>query len=235
MKVWLVVVLAMLVGACSDGRGATDTPAVTTGRPTTAVATPRPAPVPTERPTPEPTLPTFDPIALLGKGSKVAKFLIPEGIPAIGVVAYAGSSNFAVWTVAADGSETSLLVNTIGKYKGTVLFDFDGEHAVAFKIEASGSWTIAIKPVSSAPIWDPSVALKGTGDAVLLLRPAPSGLTTIDFAYKGDSNFAVWSYSPSGVDLLANEIGPWSGQSLLPDGTVLLAVTAEGSWTATTG
>lgn len=99
-----------MVAVCGGGRVATERPADLTRGPTSTPA-PHSTPVPTERPiptaSPERTSETFDPIALSGKGSNVVKFVIPEGIPAVGIVAYTGSSNFVVWTVAAEGAWTA--------------------------------------------------------------------------------------------------------------------------------
>jgi hypothetical protein len=180
---------------------------------------------------------TFKDITLKGKGKKVVKFSIPVDNAAIAQATHSGSSNFAITSIAADGTHNDLLVNTIGKYKGTVLFDTgDGEHSVAFQVEADGSWAIVIKPVTSARGWDGATLLKGTGEHVVRISPASSGLVTLDLTFKGKGNFAVIAYSPAGTDLLANEIDNFTGQVLLPDGSVLLAVTANGgTWSAKPG
>ena len=78
--------------------------------------------------------------------------------------------------------------------------------------------------------------LKGTGDDVVIVSPASSGLVTLHLTHRGEANFAVESYTNNGgSDLLANEIGHFAGQVLLPNGTVLLAISADGAWTATPG
>jgi hypothetical protein len=178
----------------------------------------------------------FEPIRLSGKGSKVAKFSTPEGAAAIALISSSGRSTFAVWSISADGDENKLLVNEIGKYEGTVLFDeLEGIHSVAFKVEASGSWKITVLPVNKAKKWDGVSTLKAKGDNVFQLSPASEGLTTVTLKFKGNGNFAVVSYSSSGIDLLANEIDDYSGETLLPDGTFLLEITADGSWSANPG
>jgi hypothetical protein len=180
---------------------------------------------------------TFKDITLTGKGDKVAKFKIPQDATAIAVLTHNGSSNFAVESIDSSGATLGLLVNTIGKYSGTVLFDVNaGEHSVAFKITADGPWSATIKPVTEAKAWNPSTTLKGTGDNVYRLSPASSGLVTLDLTFRGDGNFAVRSYSQDGADLLANEIDNFSGQVLLPDDTFLFEVLANGgTWTAKPG
>jgi hypothetical protein len=194
---------------------------------------------PTTEPTPEVTpVPTPEPLAfatikLTGTRNKVAKITIPEG-PAIATIAYRGRENFAVWSVDSSGSETDLLVNTIGNYSGTVFFGLN-DHPVAFKIEGRGTWSVTIKPILSAPRWNTAHLLKGKGDAVYLLFPPTEGLTTMQATYRGRDNFAVYAINPDTLDdLIINEIGNFEGEELLPNGTVVLVINADsGSWTFT--
>ena len=66
-----------------------------------------------------------------------------------------------------------------------------------------------------------------------MISPPGSGFVTLDLTYHGDSNFVVMSYGTNGNDLLANEVGTFSGQGLLPDGAVILEVQANGgTWAA---
>ncbi len=176
----------------------------------------------------------FNPISLSGRGNKVPKFTIPEDAAGIATITNHGSANFVVWSIAADGSQLDLLVNTIGSYSGTVLFDTGAnEHSVAFSVESDGSWTIAIKPLQLARSWDGVSKLTGRGDDVVQLQQEIAGLATATITYSGSGNFAVWAYSDSGADLLVNEIGKYSGDTQLPAGTVLLAISASGTWTVT--
>jgi hypothetical protein len=213
----------------------TATPEPTAIAATAAPSSPAAAPTATAVPSPAPAA-TFLEFTLKGKGKKIARFVKPP-TAAIAVITHAGKHNIIVDTIDTGGEEIDNLVNEIGKYKGTVLFDEeDGDMSVAFKIDADGAWTIVVKPVTAARVWDPSTTLKGAGDDVVHVQPASSGLVTLDLVFKGKHNFIVHAYSPDGVENLANEIGNFSGQVLLPDGTVLLEVLAhEGTWTATPG
>jgi hypothetical protein len=176
----------------------------------------------------------FAPIKLTGSGSRVPKFSIPQDAAAIATITEKGTSNFAVWTLASDGSQLELLVNDIGSYKGTVIFDAEtGTHSVAFKVESNGTWTIVVAPVTRARKWATSGALTGKGDDVVQLSPAVSGLITTTVSHRGSSNFAIHSYSDSGVDLLVNEIGKYKGEIQLPDGTYVVQVEADGAWSFT--
>lgn len=187
-----------------------------------------------EIPPPEPQ-PAFEPVPLSGVGDAVPRFDIPVDQAAIATVTHTGASNFAIFTVGEDGSQQELLVNTIGNYGGTVLFDASfGFHSAAFEITADGAWTVEIKPVSMAYAWDPAAGqLAGQGDDVVLVQPPVSGLMTAAVTHTGSGNFAVIAYSTDSADLLINEIGSYSGEVLVGDGTFLLQVTADGSWTVT--
>jgi hypothetical protein len=239
----VILVLGAVAGSPPKPQtsGPTSTPQATATA-TSAALSPTPGPSATateeasvQEPTPEPTpAEAFAPIKLIGRGSKVPKFTIPEGAAAIATISETGTSNFAVWTLAADGSQNELLVNELGSYKGTVLFDVDsGEHSVAFKIESNGSWTITIAPLTRARKWDTSQTLTGKGDDVVQLSEAVSGLATTTVTHRGRSNFAVHSYSDSGSDLLVNEIGNYKAEIQLPDGTLLLQIEADGTWSFT--
>ena len=187
---------------------------------------------PSAGPSVAPSAPTFAPITLAGKGDKVPKFTIPEDAPAIATITSKGSGNFSVESLATDGSQNELLVNTIGAYAGTVLFDIgSGEHSVAFKIGASGAWAIVIKPITSARIWNTANKLTGKGDDVALVSPPAAGLTSISVVGSGKGNFVVQTYALDGTStILVNEIGPYSGQVQLPDHSALLQVNADGAW-----
>jgi hypothetical protein len=127
-KVRTAVAVVVVLGAIgsSSRSPSTDVPTTPTAGPTMAAAgTAQPTdtsapdetagPSPTAEPPPIATpLPTaalaFEPIELRGRGSKIARFVIPEDVAAIAEIAYEGSSNFAVWTVNASGEQTDLLV-----------------------------------------------------------------------------------------------------------------------------
>jgi hypothetical protein len=104
---------------------------------------------------------------------------------------------------------------------------------VGHKVESNGSWTIVIKPIGLARVWNPTKALSGKGDDVARLVPPSSGLAPVTITHRGSSNFAVTAYTADGGDLLVNEIGNYSGEVPMPDGTLLLSVEADGAWTVT--
>ena len=115
---------------------------------------------------------------------------------------------------------------------GTVIFDvYADEHSVAFAIDADCTWTITVKPITTAKSWDPSTPLPGTGDNVYQIVPPSSGLVTLTLTYEGDENLIVHSYSADGSEGPVKEIGNFSGEVLLPDDSALLEVDAyRGPW-----
>jgi hypothetical protein len=227
----MIAVIAFL-GGCAGRAATSGGPSPTTAAPSRGSS---PAAASVEAPAS--AAPKFDPIALKGKGKKVVKFSIPEDVAAIAVLKHKGKSNFIVDALDANGKSLGALVNEIGNYSGTVLFDTDADqHTAAFAVDADGTWTITVKPVASAPAWDPSKTLKGTGDSVYQVSPASSGLVVVDLTFKGDGNFIVDAYTPEGREGIANEIGNFTGQVPLPDGTYLLDVIANGgAWTVKPG
>lgn len=203
------------------------TPKPTTADPTTAEpADPTTAePVETTAPPPPPAAPK----KYVGRGSKVVRIKPTEEVGLV-TLTHRGTSNFAVWAVGSDGGDGDLLVNDIGGYKGTRIYNAEeGSKTAAFRIEADGAWTMTLRPLSSARQWS-GANTSGKGDDVLLLGTPTSGLETLTATHKGQANFVVTAYGDT-RDLLVNEIGRYSGEVLLPDGTLVLVLEADGSWT----
>ncbi len=199
----------------------------------TSAPTPEDAPEQTPEVTPEATAaPTAPPILITsGRGDKVVKLPAQDG-PTYAKVTGKGGGNFAV--ISYTGSEYGdLLVNSIGSYSGSV---YIAAGINRLKVTSSGSWTIQVRPVTSAKHWDGTTALAGKGDGVVNLAGGASGITTIK--NKGKSNFAVIAYTPEGdyLDLLVNEIGSYKGEVLLPDSDPMVLVIHGdgGSWSFST-
>jgi hypothetical protein len=229
-----VLVLVGLVAAACASPGDTTGPESSAGD--SGASAPPASAVASAAPAASATPVSFKAIALEGSGDKVIKFTTPADSAAIATFAYAGSGNFVVTSLAADGSENDLLVNTIGAYSGTVLFDAQsGEHSVALKIEATGAWTGKIQPTSAAPVWNGKTKLTGKGDEAIRVSPAASGLTVLTVAGTGQGNLVVIGYSPDGQDLMVNEIGKYSGQVQLADGSFFLTIESDGPWTISPG
>ncbi|MEV5495967.1 hypothetical protein AB0M50_11275 [Nonomuraea fuscirosea] len=189
------------------------------------------APVEDASATPTPS-PTMKPRSYRGVGDKVVKVKETEDV-LLATLTHAGGSNFIVEPVDPGGAEQASIVNEIGAYKGTVIVnEYEGKVLRGFKIKADGAWTLTLKPLTAARPWT-AARVSGRGDEVLLVSPASSGLTTVKVNHSGSSNIIVDAYSEGDRDNLINEIGSYRGEVLLPDGTILVTVHADGRWTFT--
>lgn len=233
-----VILLIIALAACS--------PAATSTPTDTAIPTNTPAPTNTPKPTntpepinmPRPTVtftPALAPIILSGTGDSVVDVQKWDG-PALAHITYSGSGHFAVWNYGANGEKIDLLVNTIGKYEGTLPLDFlSDEQTARFQIEGRGPWEIQVVPFEQIRRIDIPGTFDGNGDDVVYMRgTGRPDLLKID-AGQAKSNFAIWGYG-NGRDLLVNEIAPYSGTvvvaSSLPtsDGALVLVIKATGNW-----
>ncbi|WP_248961126.1 hypothetical protein [Sphaerisporangium perillae] len=166
-----------------------------------------------------------------GEGDQVLRIRATKK-PGVIRFTHDGAANFIVYTIKPNGRKDALLVNEIGPYDGTVLYNaYASKGVIGLAIKADGAWTATFKPVSGARCWC-SATLRGTGDQVLKLSPT-RGLRTMRATYGGDANFIVYGYTRLGSypDLLVNEIGAYKGKVLLPTGTRLVTVKADGPWT----
>jgi hypothetical protein len=165
---------------------------------------------------------SFAPITKKGKGDGVVK--LPAGVEAATVKAtHKGSSNFSIEAMDSGNDMTDLLVNTIGSYSGKTMYS-EGSPA-KLKVTADGPWTITIAPVSTAKVF--AASADGKGDSVLLWDGG-----AVDWALKhsGKSNFAIKFIGTEGQDLLANDIGKYSGVVPTSEGPAVVIVTADGAW-----
>lgn len=186
-----------------------------------------------QAPSVEPSEAAPEPVAIpedkayKGSGDKVLSIELPDGADsaAVATISYSGESNFAVWSLDSGLVQKDLLVNEIGSYSGTVVFNLRGDATKALEITASGDWTVTVRSVLSLREFEAGVA-SGHADDVLVYR-GPAGVATI--VHSGSSNFAIWSYGDRS-DLVVNEIGDYSGESRWMTGPSLVAVTADGDW-----
>lgn len=180
---------------------------------------------------PVPTAVTYE-----GSGDRILRITrpVPEG-PVVAEITGTGPGNFAVWTLDTALEQDKLLVNEIGACHGRMLLDERGTHTERLKIESDGPWTVVIHPPTAAPWLTGPV----TGDGPEVLRwTGPR--TVVAMTHAGSSNFMVRAYAEAltpGEDpylaSLANAIGPYEGESIIPVGPCLLEIEADGDWTLT--
>ena len=182
--------------------------------------------------TPPPTIPPTSlpqPIILSGTGDSIIETGKTSDYVAILKAKHTGSSNFAIINYNANSEQIDVLVNTIGNYEGTVPLDFRSDELTSrLEIKADGPWEIQILSLFEArgePI--PGV-IQGVGDDVVIL--AGTNPDTIKAAAEGNGNFAVVAFGDSGLDLVINEIAPYTGTVLLKNDVAVLAIQAEGNW-----
>lgn len=189
-----------------------------------AVAPPAPAPSKTTQPKPPP--PTV--YKYSGRGNKILSIKKPEAGAALISFSHKGTSNFIVMQLDAALTETENLVNEIGPYSGKTILDLeDGSETLKLKITADGTWTVVIKALSETRELE---GLQGSGRADdVLLYFGSAGVATL--THKGTSNFIVTYYNEDGGENLVNEIGRYTGESVLPAGPGFLQIKADGAWT----
>lgn len=166
-----------------------------------------------------------------GFGRTVIPISKPGGakVAAVASLTHNGRSNFIVKSLDANLGWKDTLVNEIGQYGGTVLFDesnWAGTDTVYLDIQADGAWTVSISTVESVPRFDGSFEVLGKGDAVLYYTGGPRPATLFN---NGLSNFIIWAYGQNETRLVANEIGPFSGVAPMI-GPAVYEVHSSGTW-----
>lgn len=214
-----VLALALVVGATAVANQATGE----SGQPVNAEqAVQSAADAPKAEPDPEPE-PTFrEPEKHRGTGDDVVTTDWPAEPGIVTFKCVKCSSNTVVET---DGAE-SLLVNTIGPYRGTRWINIgDGSMTTTFTIKATGAWALTIADLDA--VKRIAGKAKGTGDDVVYLDTES---TKAKIGNRGESNFVVHVLSSDYVELAVNEIGSYQGTVPL-SGPALVEVQSEGKWT----
>lgn len=162
-----------------------------------------------------------------GSGDGVVN--LPAGVRSGTVtMTHQGDDYFGVWTLDGANSESELLANVIGSYSGVAAFGVDTYSSSARKlqVESDGPWTLVVKPLSTAPKFSGSVS--GGSDAVLWYTGPAANLR---LTHNGEGYFGVWADYPDGYsDLLANEIGAYSGTRAVRSGPALITLNSDGPW-----
>ena len=223
---WILLFVVVAVGGGgSDSDAPASEPAITQQQDVEEdIATQEPAAEETavEEVEPEPVIePTVEPLEFSGSGNKILQF---DSGPFVATIAHSGNRNFVVWGMDSNLNDTDLLVNTIGDYQGRVLGSDDSYGGM--KIEGDGNWTVQVVPVAQAPRLSGSV--QGTGDDVFIWD---GSRTIAAINHDGSRNFVVWLFSGSGRDLLVNDIGPFSGETVIDEG--VFEINADGNWSIT--
>ena len=191
----------------------------------TETNTPIPSDTPTSTPVPEPVL-------YEGSGDNIvdlrdiwtSSFGDAAFIQIIGPSTY---DNFIVYSYDMAGEKDDLLVNEIGYFEGYLLQLYPISR---LEITAGGPWEVKVFPFAKeyAHYLDVPGTYQGNGYDVIVLRGTPDLAT---FVTASNDNFIVYSISSDGdMDLLVNEIGPYTGTKILSSNTFVLEVKASGDW-----
>jgi hypothetical protein len=223
----------LLIGIGIGAGGGNDEVAAPTVADTSSPATPdesssEPAPSPTKT-SAAPPKESAEPKSLKysGRGDKVLKISKPADGANLIKLTHEGDSNFIVDQLDSDLDETENLVNEIGKYGVTTILDVaEEEETKRLRIQADGKWTIVLSDLTTAREMDNSAS--GRGDDVLIYR---GGAGVAKLTHNGESNFIVEFYNEDGSENLVNEIGKYSGESVIGSGPGFLQLHADGKWT----
>ncbi len=183
--------------------------------------------------TPVPT-PASAPINISGSSQQASQtFNLGQGL-SIFKLSYTGSDNFSVWLVDSNGSNVSLLANTIGSFSGSKAVPIETAGSYLLNVQAVGPWTVNItQPRDSNP--PSTTSFSGSTQTATNLFHLSSGLHVFKLNYTGEDNFSVWLIDHNGenVSLLANTIGSFNGSKAVgidASGSYMLNVAASGSW-----
>jgi len=233
-------VLAVIGSQFSDGSPAASSGAVArptftpTGAVAQAVAADTPVPVPPTD-TPVPTA-TPQPVVLAGAGQQAsAIFQLNPGL-AIAHLTHNGTGHFGVKLLDAQGQSVDLLANDIGPFDGSKAVEIDSGGQFLLDISADGNWSTTITQPAPVNPGSPPLQLSGRGQQATSFFVLTDGLHRFALAHDGTGHFGVSLLDAQGhlVDLLANDIGPFSGSKaagVRRSGAYLLDISADGNWT----
>ena len=178
--------------------------------------------------------PPFEQIFLEGSGDDVVVLDSPISLAAMDVSANASGRYFGIKPILVTGESGISLVNTTDPFDGTVLLlGTDQDAIVGFEVSSNGPWTFLIKSIAEVPYLGRTETIEGSGDALVRVDETV-GLTTI--TVNGNEEGRYFGIRPHGARYsvsVINTTDPYSGTVRLDPGTLLLEITAIGSWSIT--
>lgn len=238
----LAVIMGILYGTGVLGGGE----AVPTASPTpSASASPSPTETPTPTPTESPTATvqewadetwgTFSAVDQDGSGEAV--ITIPAGATGGVVTATSDGDGFTLTLLDASNSPAGApLVDAADDYDGVTAWGVsDASSAASLQVTASGSWTVRIEPMSSAP--ELPNAANGDGDAVYLYGGDAATLAATHSGDDAEDPFIVAQQAAQafGGARLIDVTGAYDGSVPLAAGPSVLTVQADEDWTLSVG
>ncbi|MGY2084282.1 LGFP repeat-containing protein [Blastococcus sp. SYSU DS0539] len=178
---------------------------------------------------------TVPEVTIRGSGTTVVS-LAKGATPMVAELTYSGPyDNFVVWGLGADYEPQDLLANEVStSYSAVVPLDFavwGPQRTRGFEVESSGEWTIRTMPLSA--VWSYGKGSRVDGHRSTVWRySGPAGIAHITGSSSGYFGVKTYDASTGYGDLLANEIGSWSG-SVPISGNVYVEVESDGPWSIT--
>lgn len=179
----------------------------------------------------------FETITYSGFGSKVIQGVNLRDIAMIVTARHTcGTSNFIVHYYDNDGNRSGAIINEIGDYYGSVLFN-NSDAATGegiLEIEADGRWELKFISITNAVKLNGSSNMRGHGDVVTPLFEGKGGPAVIKMVHRGSSNFIAHLYDEDGhAESIVNEIGFFSGEKVVKlqkNVRYFLIIQADGDW-----
>ncbi|WP_155370520.1 hypothetical protein [Catellatospora vulcania] len=141
---------------------------------------------------------------------------------------YSGTGPFVVRTVKTDGREIQTLVSAAESYEGVRPLDLGEIRPDAVSIQAEGGWRMVVRPLASAQTF--SGTASGVGADVLLIPRTAAESVKVAFDHRGSGKFTVQAIGSDSATLISQE-GDFTGETMLPRGTVVVVIDTNGVWT----
>ncbi|NPV60011.1 MAG: hypothetical protein HPY75_10145 [Actinobacteria bacterium] len=229
-----VLIITIAIGTSNKGTKNDTKPTTSTEKTTTDTQTSKP-PSTTVTPQTTQTTPEPAPQSFSGSGdSAIQAVNLNRGLAHFEMT-HNGGANFAIQLYSSAGEYIDLLVNTIGSFNGTKVISLSNSGQYSMNVTASGKWTITVTQPKPISVGSPPISFSQGIRFATPYFTLNSGVATFKMTHNGSGNFAVILYGSDGsyIDLLANEIGSYSGSQVVPvrAGTYILDVEADGKWT----
>ena len=169
-----------------------------------------------------------------GTGNQVVRLVPLQGQFLVIFQTTPGSGHVSVEGVNLNGETTMFVVNALDQYSGTTMWLIEEDPVVAFMVKCPGGWSLAIRPVSDARVWEGSDVV-GTGPDVLLLDQPVAGFMTAAIHATSNGHTGVWAYSDSDSHLLFNFVGACQEEAVLPAGVWVVTVHSDAPWSMARG
>ena len=163
-----------------------------------------------------------------GSGDSVIPLVLPDGADELAVASIIskGTGEFTVTGRNRDGRRTETLVDTSGRYSGTVAFNQARNSIDELRVVADGEWSITLIPARQVPEMLGGAA-SGFGDRVVVYRGAAGSASVTD---DGPGHFHLTGFGRGGK-VVIHEHGPFRDVVRWPAGPSLIAINSDGAWT----